>query len=992
MKHFQGRVAAVILTLLGTSLSWGQTHHSVIHEADTGWVNDQLQAMTLDEKLGQLFMVAAYSNKDDKHIRRIDRLIKEENIGGLIFFQGTPQAQVGLNERWQAKSRLPLLVGQDAEWGLSMRLRNTFQFPWPLTVGATGDTALARRYGRAIGDHCSRIGVHLNFAPVVDINTNPDNPIINARSFGEDPERVTEMSRSYIKGLQGAGVLACAKHFPGHGDTDKDSHKTLPTVDHSLDHLKNVELYPYRELSKNKLASVMVAHLDVPALDASGKPTSLSKPTLDYLRSEIGFDGLVVTDALNMKGVSKQYAPGEVDLEALQAGNDLLLFSEDVAKAKSKIRQALRRGDISKEEIDTHVRRVLKAKSALGLAERKPVVQGPGLSQDLFREQDQILASELFAKATTVLINRDKTIPVKNLRDKKFAVVTAGKDVGNTFPETLKNFAQVDHYDFDPNFKSRLLATLSDYDLVIFGLYTANDNPWQSYAIGSEIREFIDQVSLQNRMIIDVFANPYSLKNLDEARLAHGLIMSYQNDPAAEREAAEIIFGAQGARGKLPVTAGKRFPEGFGLETSSLGRMGYGFPGEVGLDEHKLLQINDIMQEAITKRATPGGQILVARHGKVVFHQAYGYHTYEAVRRTKFEHVYDLASITKIAATVPILMRLVEEGKMDLDKTLSEYLPEARGTNKEDLVIRDILAHQARLKPWIPFYKSTLDKDRHFSSDYYSRQRSFNYPLQVAFGIYAERHMRDTLLQRVLESPLRKRKEYKYSDLGYYLLLEVIESITGQRLEVLAHQFLYHSMGAYTMGFYPRQLFLPEQIVPTEKDNYFRKQLIHGYVHDQGAALLGGVAGHAGLFSNANDLAKLMHMYMQKGSYGGIRYFDSVTVNEFIRCQFCESENRRGIGFDKPQLEGPGPTCGCLSRKSFGHSGFTGTLAWADPEEEIVYVFLSNRVHPDASNRKLISLDTRTRIQKVIYEAIERNSDSTFLSHHQSALNEGPAQ
>lgn len=953
--------------------------NSLIYEGDTAWVNAQLRRMSLDEKLGQLFMVAAYSNKGKAHEQKMTRLIREEHVGGLIFFQGSTERQLALTQQYQQAAALPLLIGQDAEWGLQMRLEDGFQFPWPLTVGAIRDTQLSYAYGKAIGEHCRRLGVRFNFGPVVDVNTNPDNPIINARSFGETPWRVARHAQAYMSGLQEAGVLACAKHFPGHGDTDKDSHKTLPQVNHSLAHLRNIELYPYRELADTNLAAVMAAHLEVPALDPSGKPTSLSKPALDYLRQEVGFDGLAVTDALNMRGVTDSYEPGEVELEAFQAGHDILLFPRDVGAAKAALRKALKRGRITDSTLTARVRRILLAKSALGLP-GAALPSSRGLKQDLSREEDRILNRRLFAKATTVLINHQKALPIKELSDKRFAVVTAGPVAGETFVKTLKNYAPVDHYAYQKGKEQQLLAHLAPYDKVIFGIFTANDNPWQDYKVDRQLRAFINQVSLQNELLIDLFANPYSLRDFPEAQEAQGLVLSYQSHSDAQSVSAQIIFGALGASGQLPVTVGPQFSAGFGLTTPSLGRLGYALPGEVGMNAHKLQEVHQIMREAIGKRATPGGQILVARKGKVILNQSYGHHTYQASRPVSSTDIYDLASVTKIAATLPVLMRLVEDNKVDLDQTLGTYLPSARGTNKEQLVIRDILAHQARLKPWIPFYKKTLNSNGRPADKFYASQRSFDFPWVVAPGIYARRDMRDSIMHWVLDSPLRHKKEYKYSDLGYYLLLELIENITGQKLNILAHNHLYNRLGAYTMAFHPRRQFGIADLVPTERDDFFRHRLLQGYVHDQGSAMLGGVGGHAGLFSNANDLAKLMQMYLQKGQYAGVRYFDSVTVNEFVRCQFCEDDNRRGIGFDKPQLEGPGPTCGCLSRKSFGHSGFTGILAWADPEEEIVYIFLSNRVYPDASNRKLISLDIRTRIQKAIYEAIESDSTSRLLS------------
>ncbi len=943
--------------------------NSVIWQGDTAWASSKLKSLTLDEKLGQLFMVAAYSNKGAKHKTEILNLVENYKIGGLIFFQGGPVRQAKLTNDYQKAAKIPLMIAMDAEWGLAMRLDSTYKLPWPLTVGATKDYDLAYKMGEEIANHCKRLGVNINFGPVVDINTNPNNPIINARSFGEDVFNVTKLSDAYMCGMQDKHVLACAKHFPGHGDTDQDSHKTLPSVNQNMLRMDSVELYPYRKLISHGLASIMAAHLNVPAMDATGKPSSLSKKIIgDYLKTELNFQGLVFTDALNMGGVANKYPPGEVDVEALVAGNDILLFSQDVPTAILKIKEAIASGKITELEINKRVFKILTAKSWMGL-EVKKYVDPKLIYEDLNPVSADVLTRKIYSKAITVVKNRDHLIPIQKLENKKIACITGGVNAGSEFVKTLKYYAEVDHYSYGKIPDAQLLSKLADYDLVIIGIYTSNKNPWKSYKASNRIRSFVKKAAQQNDLIVNLFANPYTLKYFPETEYVKGVMVSYQNHPASESIAAQVIFGAQGSQGELPVSSTDLYEVGYGLKTKSLKRLGYGIPEEVGLDAKKLKKIDQLVKEAISSKATPGAQVLVARNGKVVYQKAFGHHTYSKKREVSLYDIYDLASITKMAASVPLLMKLTEEGKLDLDKKLSDYLPQALGTNKEDLILREIFAHQAGLKPWIPFYQETIKPETY--KDYYSSKRSFNYPLVVADGMFAKRSMRDTILARILASPLLKTKKYKYSDLGYYLLMQIIEDIEGEKLEYLVKKDFYNSIGAYTMTYKPRDFFGKGIMVPTENDKIFRKQTLKGNVHDQGAAMLGGVAGHAGLFSNANDLAKMMQMYMSYGEYGGERYFDSVTVQEFIRCQYCKTKNRRGIGFDKPQLEGPGPASDLASRSSFGHSGFTGTLAWADPEEDLVYIFLSNRVFPDAENRKLLSLSTRTRIQDAIYEAIK---------------------
>lgn len=942
------------------------------------WATQKLQSLTLEEKIGQLFMVAAYSNKDAAHEKAIRELIKEQKIGGLIFMQNNPEKQAALTNTYQELSNTPLMIGMDAEWGLDMRLKNTFKFPWPLTLGATGDTNLAKAMGREIARHCKRLGVHVNFAPVVDLNSNPNNPIINARSMGENPEAVRKMAAAFIKGMQGERVLACAKHFPGHGNTSEDSHKTLPTVKASLAELQSTELAPYRYLIPRGLKAVMSAHLNVPALDASGIPASLSPQVIKgYLRNQMGFQGLIFTDALNMKGATGSFDPGKLEVQALEAGNDVMLFSQDVPTAVAALKKAARKDSTILRRINESAFKILEAKSWTRAAQKK-YIEPSGLINDLNPVSSEVVRRKIYEKAATVLINQNKILPLKNLAQRKIALLSAGTHINLKYTEALEHYAEIDHFKYEAGQEFSLLNKLSTYDVVITGYHTSNANPWKSFAVDADFKSFSKKLALQTTIVHTLFANPYSLQNFPEAQLAEGLVVAYQSHPDAALAAAQVIFGAVGAQGHLPVTGHEMFPAGFGIKTPSLGRLGYGYPEEVGLNRHLLeSKIGAIMQEAVEQGATPGAQILVARKGKVVFQKNYGYHTYQKKRAVLSNDIYDLASVTKIAATLPMLMRLVEENRLDLDKTLGDYLPMTKGTNKENLVLRDILAHQARLEPWIPFYLSTM-KNGELQDQVYAEERSFDYPYTVAQHLFSNRHITDTIFAAILASELRPKKEYKYSDLGYYLIMKIIENMEGRPLNELATEYLYKPLGAHTMRFHPRRHFDLERIVPTEKDMAFRGQLLQGYVHDQGAAMLGGVAGHAGLFASANDLAKMMQMYLQNGNYGGVTFFDSITVREFTRCQFCEEHNRRGIGFDKPQFPNePGPTCDCVSPLSFGHSGFTGILAWADPAEEIVYVFLSNRVYPDAANKKLITLDIRTKIQQVIYDALEFSS-STF--------------
>jgi beta-N-acetylhexosaminidase len=933
------------------------------------WADSVLTTLSAEEKIGQLFMVAAYSNKGAPHETEILRLISQEHVGGLIFFQGGPNRQLALTRKYQAAAKVGLLIGIDGEWGLAMRLDSTFRFPWPLTVGAVQDSLLVYQMGKEIGKHHKRLGIHINFAPVADINTNPDNPIINARSFGENRENVLQKSGAYMAGMQSEGVLACAKHFPGHGDTDTDSHLALPVVKHNRTRLESTELFPYKPLFQKGLASVMVAHLAVPALDSSLTPASISPIiTQKLLREELGFEGLIITDALNMKGVANSNKPGDIELKAFLAGNDILLFPQDVAKARTALMQALNTNVITETQLNNRVRRILMAKYWAGI-HKKQVPSITGLHGDLNNTSAEILFRKLTEESLTLVVNRDKKLPLRPARDEKIAVIGFGTDINKQFADALNLYHPVTWMVYDPAKINEQLNQLSTFDHVIAAFYTSNANPWKSYKPGASEKALLKRLQLQGNVVVNLFANPYALGHFETLDQCQAVLVSYQNTPEAASLSAQLIFGAIQAKGKLPVSSGSMFTAGYGLSTAGLDILRYGIPEEQGIDRKRLSQIDAITDKAIREGAMPGAQVLIAKNGQVIFHKAYGKLSYDLGAKVDLNTIYDLASITKIGASVPALMYMYDEGWYKLDDPLERHLAFTKGSNKGPLTFRNVLAHQAGLKAWLPFYVQTM-KQQKLLTEYYNEQQSFEFPHQVTETLFANRHVKDTILKRILESPLQGQS-YLYSDLGYYFFQQFVEQTYRKGLDIWMEENFFGPMGAHTLGFNPLDRFPKARIAPTENDKLFRNAMIQGTVHDQGAAMMGGVAGHAGLFSNANDLAKLMQLFVQKGHYNGIQFLNPTTIDLFTSCQFCnDNNNRRGVGFDKPQLSGGGPTCGCVSMLSFGHTGFTGTIAWADPEEKIVYIFLSNRVHPDAENKKLISMGTRTQVQQVIYDAL----------------------
>jgi len=937
--------------------------------AETRWVDSIYNQMSFMEKVGQLFMVAAYSNKDTIHTNAVEKLVRDYKIGGLIFFQGGPMRQARLTNKYQSLAKVPLFIGIDAEWGLSMRIDSTFRYPFNMTLGAIKDLKLVEKVGTSMAKESKRMGIHFNFAPVLDINTNPKNPIIGYRSFGENKVNVTEHAIALMNGVQNQGVFSTGKHFPGHGDTATDSHSTLPIVNASLEHIDKVELYPYKRMFDEGLVSVMVAHLNIPSLEPrEAYPTSLSYNVVsNLLKGELGFDGLIFTDALNMKGASNFRKPGDIDLEAFMAGNDILLFAENVPLAVEKICLAYQDSLITEKRLADSVKKILRYKFKAGLNIYKPI-EGINLYNDLNPKSNETLQYELYENAVTVVKNDGNILPIKNL-NQKIAYVKLGDDSNSSFVTTLKKYTEVTEVS-DTSIDS-LMTKLIDYETVIIGYHKSDKSWWKSPELTVQELQIIDSIASKKKVIIDCFAKPYSLSRILNFVEIPGVIVSYQNGDIVQEVSAEIIFGAIDAKGLLPVSINNTFKAGDGITTQKLNRLGFSTPESVGMSSEKLKQIETFAQKAIYGKMTPGMQILVARKGKVIYQKSFGKQTYEGDVKVKNNDVYDVASVTKMVATLPNIMQVYDQKKVTLQTTLGEMLPIFKGSNKQQITFKELLSHYGRMQAWIPFYKATLDSSKMPMKKYYRKVYSEGFTKRVSDSLYVRDDYHDTIMKQIINSSLIDKKEYRYSDFTFIILKQYLEKLMDKHLDELAADNFYKTLGMNNTLFNPLTKFEINRIVPTEIDSYFRHDTIQGYVHDMEAAMEGGVGGHAGIFSNAMDISKMMQMYLQKGNYGGVQYFSEATFKDFNTCWFCAEGNRRGLGFDKPQLNGAGPTCGCVSMSSFGHTGFTGTIAWADPETEIIYVFLSNRTYPDSNlPNKLSKENIREDIQKLIQEAI----------------------
>jgi beta-glucosidase-like glycosyl hydrolase/CubicO group peptidase (beta-lactamase class C family) len=939
-------------------------------EAQEKWVDSVYTNMTLQERFGQLLTIEAYGNKGLADDNRLKQKIMKHKVGGVLFMEGNPTHQVALTNQLQQLSDVPLLIAMDSEWDFGKKLDSAHTYPYNLLLGAVQDNKIIQHIGKRIGKHSKQLGVHINLTPIATVLTKENRALLGNRSYGENIDQVANKVARFTKGLQSAGVLAAAKYFPSVGN-EFESAGEFPSITLSNAQLDSLQLASYKKLIKAKVGAVITGHVQVPNISSvSGASATLSHNIVTKkLKNELGFRGLTISAPLNHPNLAKDQEAGDIALAAFVAGNDLLLLPGDVSAVIAKFEEAFEAGIIKETRLARAVKTILRTKYKLGLATVEPVSE-TAVVDAIHHPKDEALHYKAVKHAVTALKVDNSILPIRDLTKEKIAYIAMGDADGSTFLNTLRKYAAV------TQLKEQNLADLVEkllgYSTVIVGLHKSDASPTEDYNFTDKEIVWLQELARTNKVILNICTSPYSLEKIKSFTNIDNILVSYQNSHAAQEVSAQIIFGAIKAQGKLPVAIGAEFPIGTGFKTNTIPRLGYDLPEAVGINGLKLKKIDSMAKLVVSQKMSPGVQILIARKGKIIYNKNFGYHTYAKKKKVSDHDLYDVASMTKILATLPLVMQLEEDKKLTLNSKLEDLLPKYKGTNKDKLKVIEILSHYARLKPWIPFYVNTLDSvTKKPAKEWYSTKKTKKYTVKVADNLYMNTEYKDSIMQRITDSDLLKRKRYKYSDLPYYILKEYIEKTYASDLNKLTQQYFYKSLGAHRTTYNPLEKFPKKVIVPSEKDDYYRNQVLQGYVHDMGAAMQGGIGGHAGLFSTANDVAKMMQMYLQGGSYGGVQYFKPTTINKFNKCYYCKRDNRRGVGFDKPQLGDVGPTCGCVSMKSFGHSGFTGTYTWADPDEEIVYVFLSNRTFPTMSNRKLIKTDIRTKIQQLIYDAIE---------------------
>lgn len=936
------------------------------------WADSILATMTLEQKIGQLFMISAFSNRNETDYNYLENQIKKYHIGGLIFFQGNPMQQAVLTNRYQAAAEIPLLIGIDGEWGLGMRLDQAVSFPKAITLGATYNPEIVEKVGFEIGQQCHRMGIHINFGPDADINSNPKNPVINYRSFGEAPQNVSNLASAFARGLKNAGIMASAKHFPGHGDTETDSHHALPLLKHTKQHIDDIESVPFRRLIQDSIASVMVGHLEVPALEPTpNMPASVSEKVINqYLKKQLGYKGLVITDAMNMRGLLRYFPTGKAEVEAFKAGNDILLQTANIETAYNELLKNFQDSTLSVTDLDQRVLKILKAKYQAGLNQYKPIDYS-NLLQDLNKPHVSDLIQEVFDEATTLVRDNESLVPIQNLNNLNYALLTVGAPSNHPIHQIfdlygVKKSFNIPFKPTKPDDWEAVVEQAAQNDLVIVTVHGLHNLESRNFGLTNETLDLIVELQSQTKVIVCVFGNPYVLKNFSDFDT---IICGFEDEKQSAIAVANMIFGVKPAKGKIPVnTLSFDGKIGDGLKTLTKNRIGFGAALSEGMDADQLATISPIMLNAIRNEEFPGAQVLVARNGKVVYFEAFGNLRYGFDEPVTLKTDFDLASLTKVTATVQAVMMLYNQKKLDIEKPIKYYLPEVDSTDKGNILLKDLLLHQAGLRPFIPFYSKTISGGQ-YSTEFYAETNPENKLLTVYNGLFIKPAIKDSVLNWIKNSTLISSgttKRYAYSDLGLILLQRVVEKITKRNLDDYLYFSLYQPLGMERTGFNILKKLEATEIAPTEIDNHYRKGLIRGTVHDQNAALLGGVAGHAGLFSNAWDLAKLFQMNLNKGKYDGKQYFLPATIDYFTKNQ--SDVSHRGLGWNKPPEEAS--LSENASEDTYGHTGFTGTAAWVDPQKNLIYIFLSNRVYPSADNNKLIKYRTRKKVHDVIYKAI----------------------
>ena len=938
-------------------------------------VKQIMTTMTEKQMIGQLFMYDSYATWDEMQLKKVYKQIDSNHIGGICFFKGNQTDLIRMNKLYNKRSKIPLFVAIDAEWGLNMRLSDGKNIPMAMTMGALPNDKqnLVKQMGINLAKQCKSLGININFAPDVDININPNNPVINMRSFGENKYKVAQLGYLFFEGMQSQGIMGCAKHFPGHGDTETDSHKATPIITHSKDFIDSVDTYPFRYAIDKGIWSVMMAHLEIGALTLDTQVvSSINKDIVtDYLTKDLGFEGLIFTDAMNMKGLTSRYGKGEAEVMAILAGVDIILMPENIDTAIYAVEQAINEGRISMKLIKEKCKKILNFKYDMGILTEQKSYNIP--NKNILYQSDS-LSLEIYRHALTSVFQNEKLVNYNNQND-TIILLAVGDSTYSILVDKLSNNFDIVFCQINSKFKQKdydsLFASLpknkKTYTLISGGRFAKNTTYYGTPKDCFQILKKIND-SIPNNNFLVTFANGYFLKYIDSTFSFDDILVAYEYNDFTQQAVAELLSNNSLPRGVLPVTARKEHVNIIEKEfvENSIDTELY---KNLGINTNVINSIDSIAQEGVKQQAYPGCQVLIAKDNQIIFNKNYGYHTYDSLIPVSNNTIYDLASVTKVLGTTIATMKLYEQGKLDLDANVKKYLPEYKRCKFANLTIKELLSHYSTLPATYPFWTKTLkDGELDMSLYDYDVQMDENY-IPVTDKLFIKKSHLQTM-RKQLKDVKTGKQQYLYSDLNFLLLQYIIESITNKSLDKFLQEEFFAPMNLQHTFFNPLDNGVAiDSIAPTEDDKTFRKQLIHGTVHDPMASLHGGVCGNAGMFSNAQDVYALCYMLLNKGEFEGKRYLQENTINVFNRRYFKNQNVRRGLGFDKPFISSTNTHCSkYASQESFGHSGFTGTYFWIDKKNNTIMIFLSNRVCPSATPNKLATMNIRTDIHDLIYK------------------------
>jgi beta-glucosidase-like glycosyl hydrolase/CubicO group peptidase (beta-lactamase class C family) len=923
------------------------------------YANHYLSKLSWDEKIAQLiFQGIKIDAKDSKIFKSFKNQLDTLCPGGIILLKMNSQDYVNLREISDKCGKPPIIFTMDGEWGLGMRFTDFNSLPRFMTISATGDDSLFYYYGKIIGRHFSLAGIPINYTPVLDINDEPLNPVIGTRAISDNPLEVIKRAELFINGLNENNVLPVIKHFPGHGNTTTDSHYNLPFLDMPIDVFKSKHLLPFSYFINKNVPFLMVGHLSYPAYTHDSLPATVNPIiTKNLLKDTLHFNGLVFSDALNMKALA-DLPYDSVIIKALNTGIDILLLPENPYKVVSIIKQAVKDKKLDSLEIENKVKKILIAKyfivSEFPLNNYKHYLTNKYINS--YNAQIDSLSKMIYSKAITLLKN-DDALPLQ-FDYGKIAML----NIVNNKPKYMDNiwsrYFYFDNYSLKDT--SLLHNNLNNYDYLFVNLFVGSMN--NNLGRDSLTIDWLEKISKQHKVILNIIGQPFILAKFKNTDNFAAITITYDIDSLAISILAEKLVGNSSFQGKLPIAINENFYKGKGLHTEIISNIIKFNNPPLG----NIPEIDNIMQEALLDKTFPGAVVLAIKNKEIIYYKTFGQMTYDAKAENISRYtLYDLASLTKPLATSLAIMKLYEEGEIDIHASINKYIPELHNTNLGKIKIDRIMTHSAGLPPFINFFEIYSPAK---CPELYSKLPNSNY-YQVADSLFINKTIKDSILiylkKNITPNP---NIGTVYSDIGFILLKYAIENITKMGLDEYVYQNFYKPLNIKRLCYLPLNKYSKKEIAPTEYDSIFRKQLIWGYVHDGNAALLGGISGHAGLFGNAESIAILLQMLLDSGEYGGTKVLKQETIQKFTSVYF--DKNRRGLGFDKPALNGQdSPACALASPQSYGHYGFTGTMFWVDPQYDLIYIFLSNRVYPTSQNTKISQKSIRTKVQQAIYES-----------------------